>query len=446
MNHRTQEDPSPGGPAAATDTALHAPPKPSRSWPALLLLLLALLPYAGVLHNDFTYIYDDRAQIIDNPYVHTFGHLREALTTPVWSFAYAHATTNYYRPVMTLGFLLCYQIFGPWAFGFHLASLGLHVAIVLLVYLFAGRLLNHRGAAWAAAALFAFHPIHVESVAWISAVTDLEVTFFYLLTFWLFLRVDRSAGRHGFLLRIAMAACFLLALLSKEQAVTLAVLAVIYEHFYRDDRAKTTWAEKMGRYGPLWLLLFGYMIVRVRLMGTFAHPMGWMRLTPVETILSALALLGQYFSKLIWPAYLSAFYKFQPSSQLFNASVLSGVGALILSGIVFWVLWKKARPASFGILWLLCTIGPVLNARWMGTYVLADRYAYLPSVGFCLVVGWAFAELWSAGARRESVWRWLLAACAVVVMTLGAIRIVTRVRDWYDDITLLSARPGGATR
>jgi len=86
------------------------------SLPAVLLLLLALLPYAGVLGNDFAYIYDDKAQILDNPYVHTFGHLREALTTPVWSFADAHTTSNYYRPVMTLGFLLCYQIFGPVAF------------------------------------------------------------------------------------------------------------------------------------------------------------------------------------------------------------------------------------------------------------------------------------------------------------------------------------------
>ncbi len=168
-----------------------------QSWPALVLFLLALLPYAGILRNDFAYIYDDKAQIIDNPYVHTFGHLREALTTPVWSFAAAHSTSNYYRPVMTLGFLLCYRIFGPWAFGFHLASLMLHVAVVLLVYLLAAGILKHRGAAFAAAALFALHPIHVESIAWISAVTDLEVTFFYLLTFWLFLRLDRRAVGQG---------------------------------------------------------------------------------------------------------------------------------------------------------------------------------------------------------------------------------------------------------
>jgi protein O-mannosyl-transferase len=410
----------------------------SRSWPALVLFLLALLPYAGILRNDFAYIYDDKAQIIDNPYVHTFGHLREALTTPVWSFAAAHSMSNYYRPVMTLGFLLCYQIFGPWAFGFHLASLALHVAVVLLVYLLAAGILKDRGAAFAAAALFAIHPIHVESIAWISAVTDLEVTFFYLLTFWLFLRLDRRAGGQGLLLRVAMAASFLLALLSKEQALTLAVLAVIYEHFYRDDRAETTWGEKIGRYGPLWLLLFGYLIVRIRFMGSLAHPTGWGRMTPAESLFSAIALLGQYFSKLLWPANLSAFYAFQPSSSFFSAPVIAGVAALVLSGVLFTVLWRKARPASFGILWLLCTIAPVLNARWMGTYVLADRYAYLPSVGFCLVLGWAAAALWGATARRQAVWKWPFVASMTMVVSLCLIRVVARVPDWYDDITLLS--------
>ena len=146
------------------------------AWPLAVLLLLAILPYVGILRNDFAYIYDDKAQIIDNPYVHSFGHMREVLTTTVWSFKDAHALTNYYRPIMTIGFLLCYQVFGPLAYGFHLASLLLHAAVVTVLFLFAERLFRDRGAAFGAAGLFALHPIHVESVAWISAVTDLEVT------------------------------------------------------------------------------------------------------------------------------------------------------------------------------------------------------------------------------------------------------------------------------
>ena len=339
---------------------------------------------------------------------------------------------------MTIGFLLCYQIFGPSAFGFHLFSLLLHAAVVLALYLFAARLLRHRGAAFAAAVLFALHPVHVESVAWISAVTDLELTFFYVLAFWSYLKLDEPRGGWRHLMQIGTAVCFLLALLSKEQALTLAVLAVIYEHFYRADRAETTWAEKAGRYGVLWLLLIGYIVMRIRLIGSFAHAMVWVDLTLVQVLFSAFALLGQYVFKLIWPVHLSAFYVFHSSTSVFTAPVLAGVGALALCIAAFVGLWKKSRPASFGILWLVCTLGPVLNARLMGSYVLADRYFYLPSAGFCIVAGWAGAALWNSLAGKWAVWHQVLVAGAGIVAVLCVIRIVTRIPVWQDDITLIT--------
>jgi Flp pilus assembly protein TadD len=396
------------------------------------------MPYLGILRNDFAYIYDDKAQILDNPYVHSLGHLREVLTTPVWSFADTRGGTNYYRPVMTLGFLFCYRIFGPLAYGFHLASLLLQAAVVAMLYIFGGRLLRERQAAFIAAALFALHPIHTESVAWISAVTDLEMTFFYVLTFWCFLRLGNGSGGRGYWTQAAMIASFILALLSKEQALTLPLLALIYEQFYRDDRTRTTWLQQTSRYGPLWLLSAAYIVVRVHLLGTFAHRMGWHHLTWHETFLSAFSLLGQYFFKLLWPAHLSAFYVFHPSTHLLQASVVEGIAALILGALVFAGLWRGARPASFGILWLLITLTPVLNARWMGSYVLADRYFYLPSVGFCIVAGWAGASLWRKVSARRGLWRLVFLGGATAVATLCVLRIVTRVPDWHDEVTLVS--------
>ena len=427
---------------ATSAPAIQQKPTPffSGAWPLAALLLLALLPYLGILRNDFAYIYDDKAQIIDNPYVHSFHHLQEVLTTPVWSFADTRGGTNYYRPVMTLGFLLCYRIFGPLAYGFHLASLSLHAAVVTMLYLFVGRLLRERHAAFIAAALFALHPIHTESVAWISAVTDLEVTFFYVLTFLCFLRLGNESGERGrwFWGQAALIASFILALLSKEQALTLPLLALIYEHFYRDGRTRTTWMKKASRYGPFWLLSAAYIVVRVHLLGTFAHRMGWHHLTWREAFLSAFSLLGQYLFKLLWPVRLSAFYVFHPNTHLLQASVVEGVGALILGVLVFAGLWRGARPASFGILWLLITLAPVLNARWMGSYVLADRYLYLPSVGFCIVAGWAGASLWRKASVRQRLWRLAILVGASAVAALCVLRIVTRVPDWHDEVTLVS--------
>jgi Flp pilus assembly protein TadD len=402
------------------------------------LLLLSTLPYIGVLRNDFAYMYDDKAQIIDSPYAHSFKHLRETLTTTVWSYKSTRDVTNYYRPMTTIGFLICYQIFGPLAYGFHLASLLLHAAVVTVLFLVANRIFKDRAAAFAAAGLFALHPIHVESVAWISAVTDLQMTFFDLLTFWFFLCVARPQGKRQPWAQAGMAVSFVLALLSKEPALTCLILAMIYEHFYRSDRAETTWRQKILRYGALWVVAIGYLIMRVHAVGLFARPSGWYRLSRLETVLSALALLGQYIFKLLWPAHLSAFYVFHPSTHFFQAPVLEGVAAVVLCVAVFGALWKEARPASFGILWLLVTLAPVLNAGWMGSYVLADRYFYLPSVGFCLVAGFASAALWRAASARQGPWRWAVVAGATAVAALCVLRIVTRVPDWRDDLTLVS--------
>src|SRR5258708_29311043 len=121
-----------------------------------------------------------------------------------------------------------------------------------------------------AATAFALHPVPTEAVAWIAAVTDVELTFFYLMTFFIFVCLDRPAGKWSVGKYIAMIGSFALALLSKEQAVTLPLLATIYEHFYRGDKTQTTLKEKVFRYGPLWLLLLLYFPLRARFLGGFA--------------------------------------------------------------------------------------------------------------------------------------------------------------------------------
>jgi len=414
-------------------------------WPTAVLLLLATLPYIGVLRNDFVYTYDDRVLILDNPYVHNFQHLREVLTTTLFSSLGAQGGTPYYRPLATLCFLFCYQIFGPVAFGFHLVSFLLNAAEVIVLFLFAAQLLGDRIAAFAAAGLFALHPVHVEAVAWISDVTDLEVTLFYLLTVSFFLRIATPRGGRRIWAEAAMTASFVLAIFSKEQALTLPLLAVVYEHFYRPDRAETTRSQKVLRYAPLWLVSLGYVLLRIRLMGAFAHATRMHTLDLRETLLSAVALVGQYLGILLWPMRLSAFHTFRASNSFFEMPVLAGVAALVLCAYLFFVLWKRARQASFGFLWLLLTLTPVLNAGWMSAYVFGERYVYLPSVGFCLVAGWACAALWQAASSQRKL-RTAMLAAGCVVAALCALRISTRVLDWQDDITLftqaLVAEPG----
>jgi 4-amino-4-deoxy-L-arabinose transferase-like glycosyltransferase len=206
---------------------------------------------------------------MQNPYVRSFRYLKEIFTTNVWSFR-GLTVSNYHRPMMTLGYLVCYKLFGMQAYGFHLVSLILHVLVVCLVFVLTERLTGDRVWAFVAAALFALHPIHTESVAWIAAVTDLELSLFYLITFGIFLAVARPGGRRSEPLVAAMVFAFILALLSKEQAMTLPALATVYEHFYRADRSETSISQKLSRYGVLWLVGVAYVLFRMHFLGAGA--------------------------------------------------------------------------------------------------------------------------------------------------------------------------------
>ena len=205
-------------------------------------MALAALPYLNTLHNLF--VYDDTTQVVNNPYLQNFHHLKEIFTTPVWSFLGGDYPHNYYRPLMSFGYLLCYQFLGPIPLAFHLVNLVLNLLVVLLLFFVTWRMFNDRLLAFVAAGLFAVHPIHSESVAWIAAITDLELALFYLLTFWFFLGLSKWRGRRLILGQLSMAVSFALALLAKEPAVTLVVLATLYEHFCREDRKETSVANQ----------------------------------------------------------------------------------------------------------------------------------------------------------------------------------------------------------
>jgi tetratricopeptide (TPR) repeat protein len=304
--------------------------------------------------------------------------------------------------------------------------------------------------AFVAAALFALHPVHTESVAWIAAVTDLELTFFYLLTFGLFLALA-VGGRHGGPLRdgvplrgslymqAAMGVSFLPALLSKEQAMTLPALATVYEHFWREDRLETSTLQKLGRYGLLWLMGAAYMVFRIHFLGALAPVDFHAQLTPQQTVLSAIALVGQYVGKLLWPMRLCAFYVFHPSASPLDLGVLAGLLVLLALAALFLVCWRsrerRVRFASFGIVWFFATLAPVLNAHWVFANVFTERYLYLPSVGLGWLVGLGVSKLWWRAAARPAQRRALLLA-GFMVGGLFAVRIVMRDRDWNNDIVL----------
>jgi tetratricopeptide (TPR) repeat protein len=322
---------------------------------------------------------------------------------------------------------------------FHLVNLVLNLLVVLLLFLVTWRMFNDRTLAFVAASLFAVHPIHSEPVAWVAAITDLELALFYLLTFWFFLGLSKVSGRRLMLDELSMAVSFALALLAKEPAVTLVVLATLYEHSCREDRKETSVAIKLSRYGPLWLLALVYLILRIHFVGGLAGRSQYPDMGPDAVIFSALALAGQYVWKLFWPAKLCASYVFHMSTSPSDPRVVGGTVALMVLAFLIVFFWNRVRLVSFGLLFFFLNLAPVLNAPWMAANVFTERYLYLPSVGFCWVLGWAGTTLWRAATRHSAWWRGIVVVSVLAIAALCTLRIIRRNRDWHDDERLYKA-------
>jgi len=401
-----------------------------------VVLLMAFLLYGNTLLYGF--VYDDHFQIEGNPYVHSFRYVGQIFTTTVWSFQGTEGQTNYYRPLMTFGYLLCDRVFQSSPIGFHLLNLLLNCVVVYLVFALSAALFRDESVALVAAAIFALHPVHTEVVAWIAAVTELDLAVFYLAAFLLFLRLDREQGRRRMAALALMSGSFVLALLSKEQAMTLPLMATIYEHLYRADRKASAWSSKLFRYGPLWIIAAGYLLFRMTVLHAFAPVTQRASLSAGQLLWSGLALVGQYAGKLFWPRPLLGYYVFRESSSWSDSGVLAGALALAAFVAVLVFLWRRARSYSFALLWMAVTLLPVLNVRWMAASAFAERYLYLPSFGFSVLA--AAAVLWlSRRAAARPALGWALKSGAAAIAVLAVAQIVVRNRDWRDDKSFFTA-------
>jgi protein O-mannosyl-transferase len=405
------------------------------SMSTIFLFLLAAGCYLNTLMNAF--VYDDELQILQNPYVKSWHYLPQIFRTTVWSFIGSAGDTNYYRPLMTLTYLVLWKIFGNSPVGYHLVNILLNALVVTCVY-FAGReLFKNQWSGLIAAILFAVHPVHTEAVCWIASVPDLEATLLCLLAFYVYLKNPELGWRRQALVVI----CFLLSLLAKEPALMLAPLLIYYEHFVRDGRKETTFAVKVKRYLPICVAGVAYIVVRIALLGKLAPVLQRAQVTWPQAVYSAFALITDYTRLLFWPARLSAFHVFHPSYSIGERPVLMGVGIVAISAVLAFWLHKHWPPAAFCIVWMAATLLPVLNARWMASNVLTERYLYLPSVGFCWLIGWAAKSAWDSLDERipaRATIRVAALAVGFVLVSLGAVKTWTRSLVWRDDLTLYS--------
>jgi len=382
---------------------------------SLLLLAAILTIYAQVRHFDFVN-YDDPAYVNNQ-------HIRSGLTQQSLTWAFTSIDDANWFPLTRISHLLDRQLFGLNSGPQHLTSVLLHAFSAVLLFLLLKRMTGARWPSAFVAFIFALHPLHIESVAWIAERKDVLSTLFLFLTLWAYLNyVDRpSTSRY-----ILVVVLFCAGIMAKPMVVTFPLIAVLLDVWPLRRFSARTLREKFPLFGiSLAASLATYLVQRQA--GSVASfnevPFA---LRAGNALVSYIVYLFQFF----WPANLAVFYPYAAGISLWKPIV----AALLLAGItVFAVRSFPRRPyLAIGWVWYLGTLIPVLGLIQVGLQSRADRYTYVPLIGISIMLAWGLADLCARWPRSKP------AVAVLGVLTCSAWSYLTwlNLANWRDSVSL----------
>jgi len=406
----------------------------------LLLALVTVAVYGGVFSSDFIR-FDDPRYIAQNRYV------REGLTLEGAAWSLTAFVKSNWHPLTLLSHMLDVALYGLNPGGHHATNLLLHVANSLLLF---AVLRSATRAPWPSAlvaALFALHPTHVESVAWVSERKDVLSTLFWLLATASYVAYARRGGSARY---AATALLLLLVLASKSMLITLPFVFLLLDYWplgrLRFDRsALRLLVEKLP------LLAIVAVVAAVALAAQVSG--GAVALgDPVPLHLraaNAAVSCGLYVWKTVWPVDLALLYPhpYLPGGTPWQAWQVALSGAGLLGASVVFLRARRHRYLAVGWLWFLGTLLPVIGLVQVGTQGMADRYTYIPCIGLYVIAAWGGADLLRGAARRRAGLGAAAAFIALVALAVLAVVSHRQVGYWRDTIPLfehsLAVAPGG---
>jgi len=410
---------------------------PRRSGPTLDVLSfvasgLAIAVYLGAL--GFPFVFDDLPQILHNPRVQEWFYLPQYFTHSLWS--HLGTPDNYYRPLFLVWMLLNFKVFGADPKGWHFVGLVMHAAVTWLVYRVAVRDLQDKLAAGFAAILFALHPIHVESVSWVSGLDEPLYAGFFLATVLCYFRWRDGDGQ-GWL--AASLTCFALSALAKETAIVMPVMIFAYEWM---GRHKEEWPARarasLSTIVPYAVLVVVFLGARTLALRGTAMAVG-NRASPASLLLTLPAVLGFYFEQLVYPSWMAVFYPvtFVSRPGLWNFAL--PLLALMAAGVGLWIWARRDPRVKAACAWMLIPLLPPLLAlvRFRPDDLVHDRYLYLPSVGFSMLVAIALRRIPAGDRKLVGVPTAQAAALAVLGIALG-VATVRQTKYWSSDLAVYS--------
>jgi protein O-mannosyl-transferase len=424
-------------PAAATDPA---DDRGWARWPQLLPILGALLvatfvAYWPVKDNGFIHL-DDYDYVSRNQVV------LKGLTADGLKWAFSTFAIANWHPLTWLSHMLDCDLFrgrtadgaDQWPGGHHLMSVGLHAANSILVFLLFVRMTGARWRSALLAALFALHPVHVESVAWVAERKDVLSTLFGLLALLAYVSYARRSGGWRY---AAVLTCFALSLLSKPMLVTLPFVMLLLDYWPLRRWAAEAPGGAASIRGlllekvPLIALSAASSVVTVLAQRSGGAIVQLARIGLMDRLANAAVAYGRYLLKTVWPAGLALQYP-HPIRWPAETVLVAAAGVLAITALALLTM-KRWRFLFVGWFWFLGTLIPVIGLVQVGAQSMADRYSYVPSIGLFVMIVWGATALAPA---RASLRAGLAVAAAAAVIALGA-ATHARARLWRDTETIL---------
>lgn len=407
----------------------------------LFIVLSTLLVYVNSLSSAF--VWDDVSVIVENNFIKSWKNLpllfsRAYLTpyTEMGNFYVGDFTRGSgemsYRPAVTLSYFIDYAIWKLCPFGYHLTNLLLHICNAILFFTFVNLLLKDNKTALLAALIFALHPVNAEAVNVTAFREDLLAFLFFFSCLILYIKSEGDGARKTRYFYPLSLFFFFFAVLSKEMAITLPLVLVLYDHYFRPDRGwKDFFYRARSRYPAFFALLLSYLAVRFFVMANPTVPKinypGGNFFTNIITMTQVIFI---YLQWLIIPVNIHVVlreYHQLLAHSIFNLKSLCAI--LIMACCCRAIILKKiSKPAAFAILFFFLTLLPVLNI-WPLVNFIAGRYLYIPMAGFCLWI----AVLSAKWARRHKAMNLAIAVWLVLLAMITS----ARNNAWKDDSALL---------
>ncbi len=365
----------------------------------------------------------------DDQYVFRNTRVRQGLSWDSLAWAFSSVEASNWHPLTWLSYLIDSSLFGAWAGGYHLTSVAWHLATTLLVYLLLRRLSDEIWRPALVAMLFAVHPLHVESVTWVSERKDVLCAFFGLLAMHAYIAYARAPSLGRYLL---VAAAFVCSLLSKQMLVTLPAVLLLLDFWPLRRLDPSNWRQRVLEKLPLLGLAAGAAYLTVLAQSEGGSVRSLEQLPLLTRLANAISSYGIYLQKHLWPSDLSFFQVMRPPSMLWVGLVFVLVVAV---AALAWRLRERVPAMLVGWLWFLGTLVPVIGIVQVGDQGWASRYSYFPSIGLFLMLAWLLPVPDFATARRQAFV--LVAATVAVVMTFS-VRAFIEAGYWRNSDTLFT--------